>query len=50
MLAFGPDDYLYIGVGDGGGVNDPPNNAQNINVLLGKLLRIDELNCKTVLE
>ena len=41
MLAFGPDDYLYIGVGDGGGVNDPPNNAQNINVLLGKLLRID---------
>ena len=41
MLAFGPDNYLYIGVGDGGGANDPPNNAQNINVLLGKLLRID---------
>jgi len=41
MLAFGPDDYLYIGVGDGGSGNDPPNNAQNINVLLGKILRLD---------
>ncbi|HYN09884.1 MAG TPA: PQQ-dependent sugar dehydrogenase [Vicinamibacterales bacterium] len=41
MLAFGPDNYLYIGVGDGGSGNDPPNNAQNITVLLGKVLRID---------
>jgi hypothetical protein len=41
MLAFGLDGYLYVGVGDGGGGNDEPNNAQNIDVLLGKILRID---------
>jgi glucose/arabinose dehydrogenase len=41
MLAFGPDGYLYFGSGDGGGGGDAPNNAQNLNVLLGKILRID---------
>ena len=40
-LAFGPDTYLYIGLGDGGSGGDPLNNAQNPNALLGKMLRID---------
>lgn len=40
-LQFGPDGYLYQGTGDGGGGDDPQNNAQNLGVLLGKLLRID---------
>jgi glucose/arabinose dehydrogenase len=41
MLAFGPDGYLYIGMGDGGGGGDPQDRAQNVNELLGKMLRID---------
>ncbi len=41
MIAFGRDGYLYAAVGDGGSGNDPPNNAQNLNVLLGKMLRLD---------
>ncbi len=40
-IKFGPDGYLYIGMGDGGSGGDPGNRAQNINENLGKLLRID---------
>ena len=40
-LAFGPDGYLYIGTGDGGSAGDPENRAQDLDSLLGKLLRID---------
>jgi glucose/arabinose dehydrogenase len=41
MIAFGPDGFLYIGMGDGGSGNDPGNRAQNVEDLLGKMLRID---------
>lgn len=41
-IDFGPNDgYLYIGLGDGGSANDPGNRAQNLNFLLGKILRVD---------
>src|SRR5207248_2472722 len=41
QLQFGPDGYLYVGMGDGGSGGDPQNNAQNLMSLLGKMLRLD---------
>ena len=40
-LAFGPDGYLYVASGDGGSGGDPQNNAQNMDNLLGKILRMN---------
>lgn len=40
-IRFGPDGYLYISMGDGGGAGDTNNNGQNTNTLLGKMLRLD---------
>ena len=41
QLQFGPDGYLYVGMGDGGWAGDPGNRAQNPRSLLGKMLRLD---------
>jgi glucose/arabinose dehydrogenase len=41
QIAFGPDNFLYIGLGDGGSGGDPQGNGQRTDTLLGKLLRID---------
>jgi glucose/arabinose dehydrogenase len=41
MIQFGPDGYLYISLGDGGGAGDTKGHAQNLQRLLGKILRID---------
>ena len=40
-IAFGPDGFLYVGMGDGGSAGDPGNRAQSLNTLLGKILRIN---------
>lgn len=47
QLQFGPDGYLYIGMGDGGRAGDPWGNAQNPGVLLGKILRVNVTGADT---
>jgi glucose/arabinose dehydrogenase len=45
-MNFGPDGFLYLSLGDGGGGGDPSENAQNLGILLGKILRIDVNNAQ----
>src|SRR6185295_10543110 len=40
-ICFGPDGMLYVAIGDGGSGGDPQKNAQNLGVILGKVLRLD---------
>ncbi len=50
-IAFGPDGYLYVSIGDGGGGGDPQQNSQNLNNVFGSILRIDiDLNGNNPLE
>src|SRR5260221_1848989 len=44
QLAFGPDRYLYVALGDGGNGGDPQNRAQNLGSLFGKILRVDAMS------
>lgn len=50
MIEFGKDGYLYVGTGDGGGAGDPQRTAQDLDSLLGKILRIDVDNPAAGLE
>ncbi len=50
QLAFGSDGFLYFGLGDGGSGGDPNGNGQNVNVLLGKMMRIDVDHTSTGLQ